>query len=163
MIISSRSVYSVHRPLSIDRLLRDELKTLLFPSIQLSLNNISPLLSRIWQTQCAINFSSNVPVSLFSLSIFSPLFFSRDKIQTRKKKEGRTGIKSRLHTHQRTLYSNAKREEGSRRSLSLSHCSKWKVTKGTRERKRIDRSNYARFKENGRDGTSKLKYQVRVR
>lgn len=33
-----------------------------------------------------------------------------------------------------------------------------------RERKRIGRSNYARFKEDGRDDlTSKLKYQVRVR
>ena len=127
MIISSRSVYSVHRPLSIDRLLRDELKTRFF---SLRFNYFSTTFLRRFRDSDRYNSRSifhRMFLFLSSLSIFfSPFFFSRDEIQTRKKKnekKGRTGRKSRLHTHQRTLYSNAKREGWRSLSLSFSLCS----------------------------------------
>lgn len=167
MIISSRSVYSVHRPLSIDRLLRDELKTRFF---SLRFNYLSTTFLRRFRDSDRYNSRSifhRMFLFLSSLSIFfflSSFHVTKYKREKKTKKEGRTGRKSRLHTHQRTLYSNANGEGWRSLSLSLSLCSMKSNKRDERERKRIGRSNYARFKEDGRDDlTSKLKYQVRVR
>lgn len=113
MIISSRSVYSVHRPLSIDRLLRDELKTRFF---SLRFNYLSTTFLRRFPDSDRYNSRSifhRMFLFLSSLSIFfflSSFHVTKYKREKKTKKEGRTGRKSRLHTHQRTLYSNAKRE-----------------------------------------------------
>lgn len=166
MIISSRSVYSVHRPLSIDRLLRDELKTRFF---SLRFNYLSTTFLRRFRDSDRYNSRSifhRMFLFLSSLYFFflSSFHVTKYKREKKTKKKGRTGRKSRLHTHQRTLYSNANGEGWRSLSLSLSLCSMKSNKRDERERKRIGRSNYARFKEDGRDDlTSKLKYQVRVR
>lgn len=125
MIISSRSVYSVHRPLSIDRLLRDELKTRFF---SLRFNYLSTTFLRRFRASDRYNSRSifhRMFLFLSSLYFFflSSFHVTKYKREKKTKKKGRTGRKSRLHTHQRTLYSNAKREGWRSLSLSFSLCS----------------------------------------
>lgn len=123
MIISSRSVYSVHRPLSIDRLLRDELKTRFF---SLRFNYLSTTFLRRFRDSDRYNSRSifhRMFLFLSSLSIFfSPFFFSRDEIQTRKKKTKKKGerVENRDYTRIKERCIRMQSERVDARSLSLS-------------------------------------------
>lgn len=85
MIISSRSVYSVHRPLSIDRLLRDELKTR-FSSLRF--NYLWTTFLRRFRESDRSNARS-IFHRIFSLSSLLGTKYKRKKSKTEKNEKGR--------------------------------------------------------------------------
>lgn len=127
MIISSRSVYSVHRPLSIDRLLRDELKTRFF---SLRFNYLSTTFLRRFRASDRYNSRSifhRMFLFLSSLSIFFSflLFTWRNTNEKKKRKKKGERVENRDYTRikERCIRMQTERVDARSLSLSLSFCS----------------------------------------
>lgn len=121
MIISSRSVYSVHRPLSIDRLLRDELKTRFF---SLRFNYLSTTFLRRFRASDRYNSRSifhRMFLFLSSLYFFflSSFHVTKYKREKKRKKKGER-VENRDYTRIKERCIRMQTERVDARSLSLS-------------------------------------------